>query len=136
MQILVRDAATTDLDAVEALRQEALSDREPMRYPEDRLMPATIALSGPALVAEVDGQVAGILSWIPVGDQIAGGLFIVARCRRGSGVAQALMREHARRAELEGKRRAFFICEERLTPFYESLGFQRAGVAMERLWPG
>lgn len=134
-KIAIRDATVADVEAVEALRQEALSAREAMQYPEDRLIMAETALAGPALVAEVGGEMVGVLSWVVVGDHVVGGLFVIARRRRGQGIAQALMGEHERRIEAAGGiRRAFFVCEERLAPFYESLGFQRMGIAMERLW--
>lgn len=137
--VRIRAARPEDRDALGALKLRASlawgEHVEALRaLPEARHVPAE-HLSA-AVVAELDGAVAGFATVLPRGDGEAEleDMFVdPASWRRGVGAR--LMAEAERRAAALGARSLHVIASEHARAFYERCGFRVVGTAMTALAP-
>ncbi len=108
MEFELGSADTDDVLAVRSLLDAALLDVERI---ESRIE------SGDVLIASADGRIVGVIVLDPAEDatHIAG--IAVQRRRRGNGIGSALVRAATDRGRLTAE------FDERVLPFYESLGF-------------
>jgi L-amino acid N-acyltransferase len=144
--IIVRDAESRDLDVVHELHVESVlhtnaawQDEPDSRESFDTWLAAKREHGFPVLVAEVDGETAGYVSYGPWRDRIGyrhtveNSVYVLDRFR-GRGIATVLMRallEHARAAGIHVVMAGISSDNTGSIALHERLGFRVVGVMPE-----
>ena len=125
--IHVRDATAADEPAAREISRRAFAELRAVYVPTAGLAEAARQESGryARLVAEVDGAIAGTLTWAVEGDRVHVRALAVAHAHRRHGVARALVERCAAHGRDRGLRAvsAYAIRETGNVAVFERLGF-------------
>nr|WP_180882903.1 GNAT family N-acetyltransferase [Mesorhizobium loti] len=105
-----------------AYRDALLRDRNIVHLPDEHLR------DGCAVVAELDGRVAGFAIVLPIGDRESelDGLFVEPDVA-GRGIGKALVEESRRRARMSGAMSLKVVAAPEVERFYRHCGFELVG---------
>ena len=139
---MIRDAAPSELGALEALQRRASDVWEEYRadlaaHPDAiALAPELVAAGRVRVAVSEDGRVVGFSVVLPARDGACelDGLFVEPAAMR-RGIGRALVADAADRARAEGARRMSVIANPRAVGFYERVGFVAGGEADTRFGP-
>ncbi|MDZ4761037.1 MAG: GNAT family N-acetyltransferase [Alphaproteobacteria bacterium] len=138
---MIRPAATSEREALEALQQRASFVDEAYRrdlldHPDAINLPQVQIDDGSVLVAECKGRLTGfaVVRARDDGDADLDGLFVEPDLWRG-GVGRRLIDECVHLARFRGAARLYVVANPQATAFYGKCGFTVVGDAQTRFGP-